>query len=236
MRTELGHRQRVKNRFRNEGLDHFDEVHALELFLFYAIPRKDTKPLARRLLNHFGSLVKVMEATPAALQQVEGVGVNTATYIKLLHEMVRYYLVNRDEKPTVLNDLNDCGNYLINFFHGKREESAWVLCLDGKKKLLACQKVSQGGVDSVAVSPRSVVEVALSVNAASVVLAHNHPSGFAVPSNVDVAVTYRIARGLDAVGVILADHIVVAENDFISMQQSGYYDPKNVTNVYGGVW
>lgn len=229
MRTELGHRQRVKERFRKEGLDNFDEVHALELLLFYAIPRKDTKPIARQLLDKFGSLAKVLEATPAALQQVEGVGQNTATYIKLLHETVRYYLVSRDETPTIFTDLNVCGDYLIKFFHGKREESAWVLCLDGKCKLLACQKISEGGADAVSVSTRSVVEVALSVNATSVILAHNHPGGFAKPSPADTAVTYRIAKGLDAVGVILADHIVVADNDYTSMAQSGAYDAKNVS-------
>lgn len=228
MRTELGHRQRVKDRFRSEGLDSFNEVHALELLLFYAIPRKDTKPIARRLLDRFGSLAKVLEATPEALQQVEGVGRNTATYIKLLHETGRYYLISRDETPTVLSDLNACGEYLVKFFHGKREEAAWVLCLDAKCKLLCCQKISEGGLDAVSVSPRRVIEVALSVNAASVILAHNHPSGLATPSPADEAVTYRVARGMDAVGIILADHIVVSENDFISMCQSGMYDPKKV--------
>lgn len=226
MRTELGHRQRVKDRFRKEGLDSFNEVHALELLLFYAIPRRDTKPIARRLLDKFGSLSQVMEATLESLQQVEGVGSNTALYIKLLHETGRYYLTNRDRSPHIFNDLNDCGNYLIHFFHGKRDESAWVLCLDAKRKLLTCQKICEGGLDAVSISPRRVIEIALSVNATSVVLAHNHPSGVASPSEADVIVTHRIARGMNAVGIILADHIIVADNDYVSLFQSGYFDPQ----------
>jgi len=228
MRTQSGHRQRTKERFRKEGLDSFEEVHALELLLCYAIPRKDTKPIARQLLDRFGSFAKVLEATPEALMQVDGIGVNAAGYIKLLHETGRYYLVSRDEAPTVLSDLNACGYYLVKFFHGKREEAAWVLCLDAKCKLLCCQKISEGGLDAVSVSPRRAAEVALSVNATSVILAHNHPGGLATPSQADTAVTYRIALAMSAMDIVLADHIIVSENDFISMFQSGYYDPKKV--------
>ena len=94
MRSNLGHRQRVKQRFRDEGLDHFEESHALELLLFYAVPRRDTKPLARRLLDTFGSFSKVLEADMQALCRVDGVGESVATYIKLLHASSRYYQTN----------------------------------------------------------------------------------------------------------------------------------------------
>lgn len=226
MRTDLGHRMRVKERFQKEGLDNFNEVHALELLLFYAIPRKDTKPVARRLLDKFGSFAKVLEATPETLQQVEGVGANTALYIKLMHATGRYFLISQERATNIFNDINDCGSYLIRFFHGKREESVWVLCLDAKRKMLSCQKISEGGMDSVAVSPRRVMEVAISVNATSVILAHNHPGGTASPSTMDIAVTQRMAMGLHTMGVILVDHIVVAENDFTSMLQTGNYRPE----------
>lgn len=222
MRTDAGHRKRMKDRFRKEGLDNFDEVHALELLLFYGVPRQDTKPIARRLLDHFGSFSKVLEAAPETLMQVEGVGEGISTFLNLINDTMRYYLVNREQAPEIFNDLNDCGKYLVNLFHGKREEEVWVLCLDGKKKLLSCQKISEGGLDSVSVSTRKVVEVALTVNAASVILAHNHPHGLALPSNADKLVTIQLRRNLEALGLALADHMIVGENDYTSLRQSNY--------------
>ena len=224
MRTDKGHRQRVKDRFRKEGLDGFEESHALELLLFYAIPRRDTKPVARRLLDKFGSLATVMEAPIEALQQVEGIGPGAATFLKLVHEMGGYYLKNRDQDVCILNDLNVCGDYLVKFFRGKRTESVWVLCLDAKCKLLACQQVAEGGVDCVSISPRSVMEVALNVNASSVILAHNHPGGYAKPSDSDVVTTRYLGKVLATMGLPLVDHFVVAEGDYISMRQSGLYE------------
>lgn len=222
MHTDAGHRKRMKDRFRKEGLDNFDEVHALELLLFYGVPRWDTKPIARRLLDRFGSFSKVLEATPEALMQVEGVGEGISTFLNLINDTMRYYLVNQEQAPEILNDLNDCGKYLANLFHGKREEEVWVLCLDGKKKLLSCQKISEGGLDSVSVSTRKVVEVALAVNAASVILAHNHPFGLALPSTADKLVTVQLRRNLKALGLELADHMIIGENDFTSLRQSNY--------------
>lgn len=220
MITDAGHRKRVKDRFRKEGLDNFDEVHALELLLFYCVPRKDTKPIARRLIDRFGSYDKVLEATPEALKKVEGVGEGIATYLNLLRDSMRYYLVSRDEEPTILDDPDKYTKYLANMFQGKREEEAWVLCLDGKGKLLNKQKVSEGGADSASVSVRSVVELALTVNASSVILAHNHPNGLALPSAADVIVTDQIYASLAALGIKLADHVIVGEYESTSMVQS----------------
>ncbi len=225
MRTDKGHRQRVKERFQKEGLDSFDERHALELLLFYAIPRRDTKDIARRLLDKFGSFSAVMEAPLKMLQQVEGIGPGASTFLKLVHDTGRYYLNNRDQGVTILDDLNKCGDYLTNFFHGRRTESVWVLCLDAKCKLLACQQIAEGGNDNVSISPRSIMEVALTVNASSVILAHNHPGGFAKPSDSDVLTTRYLGRVLASMGLPLVDHIVVAEGDYISMTQSGLYIP-----------
>lgn len=223
MRTNTGHRQRVKERFRKEGLDSFEESHALELLLFYAIPRRNTKEIARKLLDKFGSFSAVMEAPLPLLQQVEGIGPGASTFLKLVHETGRYYLKNRDDDVTILDDLNKCGDYLVNFFHGKRTESVWLLCLDAKCKLLACQQIAEGGNDNVSISPRSIMEVALAVNASSVILAHNHPGGYAKPSDADILTTKYLGKVLASMGLPLVDHIVVAERDFISMVQSGLY-------------
>lgn len=227
MLTDAGHRQRVKDRFRKEGLDSFDEVHVLELLLFYAVPQKDTKPLARALLDRFGSLPLVLEATVSELMAVPGVGENIATYLSLITAAGRYYQVKRSDKPQILDSSEKLSAYFIDRFFGMRNETVLLLCLDAKGKVLCCQKVGEGDVNSASIPIRRMMEIALSVNATAVVLAHNHPSGVAVPSIADRDTTERLAAALGAVDIILADHIVVADGDCVSMVQSRWYDPRH---------
>jgi DNA repair protein RadC len=220
-----GHRQRLKARFRTEGLDNFDEVQVLELLLFYCIPRIDTNPLAHRLLDRFGSLAQVLEAPASELERVEGMGSNAATFLSLTTAVGRYYLVNRSGQNTILNTTEKCGQYLISHFYGRRNETVFLLCLDAKCKLLCCREIGEGSVNSAGIPVRRIVETALAANATSVVLAHNHPSGIATPSTEDVYTTRRVAAALETVEVVLADHIVVADDDFVSLAQSGFYRP-----------
>ena len=225
MSLNEGHRQRVKNRFRQDGLDNFEEVHVLELLLFYCIPRIDTRPLAKQLIAEFGSLSQVLEATPEELMKIAGVGENVATFLKLITESGRYYQVNRHSKPQILNTTELCGSFLVPYFFGRRNETVFLLCLDAKCKLLCCKEIGEGSVNSASIPIRRIVEIALGVNATSVVLAHNHPSGLALPSGDDVVTTRRIAKALETVDVLLADHVVVSDDDFVSMAQSGLYRP-----------
>ena len=217
-----GHRQRLKNRFREEGLDNFTEVQALELLLFYCIPQKDTNPIAHDLINHFGSLSQVMEAPVEELMKVSGIGENAAVLLKLVTEMGRYYLVSRSQQFTALPTLDACANYLVPRFFGRRVETVFLLCLDAKCKVLCCKEVGEGSVNSAGISVRKIVELALGANASSVVLAHNHPSGVALASDEDILTTRRLAAALHAVEIHLADHIIVADDDYISMVQSGF--------------
>lgn len=226
MHSDTGHRDRVKDRFRREGLDGFAPVHALELILFYAIPQKDTKELARTLLNHFGSYTAVLEASAAELEAVPGVGKNVATYLNLLAAAGRYYQVQKAQQETILDDVEKYGNYLLQRFYARRVETVFLLCLDAKCKVLGCQLVGEGDVNSANIPMRRMVEIALASNATTVVLAHNHPSGLAIPSREDVQTTRQLASALGAMDIVLADHIVVADGDFVSMTQSGYYDPR----------
>lgn len=225
MTLHEGHRQRLRDRFRTEGLDNFDERHVLELLLFYCVPRKDTAPLAKSLLDHFGSLSQVLEASAEELEKVTGVGESVSTMLTLITAVGRYYLVNRSLRNEILNTTDKCGAYLLPYFYGRRNETVFLLCLDAKCKVLCCKEVGEGSVNSAAISVRRIVELALGVNATTVVLAHNHPSGLALPSGDDVQTTLRVAKALDAVEIRLIDHIVVAEDDFVSLAQSGFYSP-----------
>ena len=220
------HRQRVKKRFMGEGLDHFSELHALELLLFYGKPREDTNELAHDLLDHFGNLNQVLTAPPEQLMQVKGVGEHVAILLALVKGISQKYLIGHEDRRGALKTLRDCGNYLMDWFLGRRDETVILLCLDAKRIPLACRIVSEGSVNTAEVSVRKVVEAALAVNATSVVLAHNHPSGLAIPSREDVMTTRQLASALGAMDIVLADHVVVADGDFVSMVQSGYYDPR----------
>ena len=216
MSVHAGHRKRLKERFRQEGLDSFDELHVLELLLFYCIPQKDTNLLAHELLDRFGSLPQVLEATAEELEKVPGVGEHVSTLLTLITDISRYYMVSRSARFDVLLTNEQCGDYLLPYFVGRRDETVFMLCLDAKCKVLCCKEVGRGSVNSAGVPVRRVVETALGVNA----------TGLAIPSSEDIITTRRIAIALDAVGIVLADHIVVADDDFVSMVDSAYYRPE----------
>ena len=215
-----GHRQRLKERFLREGLDGFTDVQVLELLLFYVVPRQDTNPIAHDLLVRFGTLARVLDAPVSKLTQVKGISENGATFLKLVRELDRRYVLSQGQ-DIILNTIQDCCDYLSRFFKGKRNETVFLLSLDAKLKLLSCREVGEGSINYASVPIRRCVEMALEDGATSVILAHNHPSGIAVPSNDDIHTTRRLAMALSAVEIQLADHIVVAEDEYVSMVQSG---------------
>ena len=226
-----GHRQRVKNRFKKEGLDHFEPHEVLELLLFYCVPRKNTNDIAHALLKRFGTVRGVLNASEAELKKIPDVGDNVAVFLKLLKQLHRYYEVS--SVPDIpLNTIEDCGRYLIPRFYGRNNETVFLLCLDAKCKVLDCCLVGEGNVNSAAVPIRRIVEMSLDSNATSVVLAHNHPSGLALPSEEDILTTKRLATALSAVEIELTDHIVVADDDFVSMRLSGQYNPRDWQILY----
>lgn len=225
--THEEHRKRLRQRFLDEGLEGFTEIQALELMLFYCIPRRDTNELAHRLLERFGGLPQVLEAKAEDLCKVDGIGEGAATYLKLLPAFGAYYGIQRAKMSKKLDTLDECGQYLLPYFFGKSTETVYLLCLDAKRKVLGCPWIGEGSVNSASVPIRKIVETALALNATSVVLAHNHPSGVAMPSKEDVSTTKLLAATLAAVEVMLADHVVVADDDYVSLVQSGLLNPSD---------
>ncbi len=227
-----GHRQRLKERFLKEGLAGFNEINALELLLFYCVPRKDTNDLAHRLLNHFGSFDKVIDATQEQLEQVDGVGPQISAFLSMLPQLFRYYHnIKRNRKDAIMTNINDCGDFMLPKFMNQRNEMVYLLCMDAKRKVLSCDFIGEGSVNSANVPVRRIVETALNAGASVAVIAHNHPSGLALPSGEDVQTTKLLARALRTVDVILSDHLVFADNEFVSLAQSGYYDPERDTLI-----
>ena len=190
-----GHRQRSKRRYLALGAEGMEDHQLLELLLFYAIPRQDTNETAHRLIQRFGSLQGVLHAAPEELTSVEGVGENAAVLVRLVGDM--------------------------ELLAGEKKEMLYQVCLDAKGKLLTCRCISKGSVAASPVSVRQVVENALYAGASSIILAHNHPSGVALPSQQDLLVTRQIQEALSPLNIRLADHVVVADSDYVSMAESG---------------
>lgn len=216
-----GHRERMKRRFLEEGLDSFTDIQVLEMLLYYAIPRKDTNPIAHSLLETFGSLSQVLEADPQALKTVPGITDHAAVLLHMIPDICRFYQVDSISRSDILPTLDACGAYLVPRFLGRNRETVFLLCLDSKCKVLCCKELGEGSVNSANISIRKMVETALSASATTVILAHNHPSGIAIPSEEDIQTTRRVAAALRTVDIHLADHIVVADGDYVSMVQSG---------------
>ena len=179
-----GHRQRMKERFARHGLDSFAEHEVLELLLYYAIPRRDTNELAHTLLDRFGSLERVFLAPREELMKVPGVGEGAALLLTLV-PAVSQYTHRHAPQETILNSVDASGRYFMRLLRHERRELLYQACLDGKGKLLSCRCLSEGGVNMAAVTLRQIVEHALLSGASSVLLAHNHPSGIALPSASD---------------------------------------------------
>ena len=215
-----GHRQRKKQRFLQHGLDSFADHEVLELLLFYAIPRRDTNETAHRLLEHFGTLKAVLTASVEELQKVEGVGESAAAFLHLL-QAVGYRALRTAGDDTILNSVDSAGAYFQKLLRGERREVLYQVCLDAKGKVLSHKRLSSGTVSMAPVNVREVVENALYTDASGVLLAHNHPSGIALPSEDDRQITLQIRQALGTMGIELVDHIIVADNDFVSMAASG---------------
>lgn len=222
MGTHDGHRERLRRRYLTAGLDALDDIQVLELLLFFTIPRRDTNPIAHRLLEHFGGLASVLEASPEELQKVEGVSALSSVLLSLIPAVARRHLRERDNPGEILDTFSKCGRYLLPYFFGERDEVVYLLCLDGKLKVRNCQLMYRGSVNNVLVSARRLAETAIACGAAYVVLAHNHTNGIAVPSQDDEAATRRLRDALSGIGIQLIDHIVVANDDFVSMAESGF--------------
>ncbi|NCB74598.1 MAG: DNA repair protein RadC [Clostridia bacterium] len=221
MSVHDGHRERMKNKLLEAGLDAFDDHNVLELLLFYSMPRKDTNPLAHALINHFGSLEAVFEAPADELQKISGIGENTVALIKLIPEVCRRYAIDKNRSDNVLDSAEKAGNFLVPRYMFERDEVVYIICLDSKCKVLCCKELFRGVANTAEISIRKIAELALAKNASSVIISHNHTSGIALPSYEDEVTTKRIKAALGAMGITLSDHIVVADDDFISMADSG---------------
>ena len=218
-----GHRKRLKEQFLAHG-EAFHDHQLLELLLCYAIPQGDVNELSHVLLEKYGSLAGVLDALPQSLQQVPGVGEHTAVLLKLIPKLSGRYQEGRASLGTILDTTQAAMDFLSPYFRsGGRNEMVYLVCMDAKYKVLGCHKLGEGSVNAADITPRKVVEMALSNNATTVLLAHNHISGLALPSEADLITTRRLWTVLYSVGVVLEDHLIFADDDMVSLKDSGVF-------------
>ena len=217
-----GHRSRIRESYTEHGLDSFNDINALELLLFYCIPRKDTNELAHRLLEHFGSLYAVINASLEDLMDVPGISYNSAVLITLIPQIMKKSEVSRTKDIKTINNSSDAAKFLIPRFMNEQDEVLLMLCLDNKRSIICCKEIARGTVDSVDASSRRIAETALKQKAAAVIISHNHPEGIAAPSREDDFVTKNIYKALYAVGIELDDHIIIAGEKYFSLAKEGF--------------
>lgn len=216
-----GHRERLRDCFLEHGLDSFHEVQALELLLFYAIPRRDTNPVAHALLDHFGSLDAVFAASERELCDVPGVGKNTAALILLVPQIFKRSRVAAASEKRYIRNGREAAEYLRPRLDHEREEVALMICLDSQMSVINCVEIARGSINSVEFNIRRVVEIAMKSKASNVILAHNHPEGSPRMSREDDLVTGRIYKALDLMNIRLFDHIIVAGEQYASINDVG---------------
>lgn len=223
MEIHSGHRERMKKRFLETGLNGFDDVNVLELLLFYAIPRQDTNPVAHALLERFGSVHGVFEATVDDLKTVKGVGENAAILLHLIPQVCKRYMFSKKKRNEIITSLDDLYRYILPLFAFDAEEFLYMLCLDSGNRVLDCSQISQGAVDTVNVNSRKILEVAVARHASKIVLAHNHPSGILTPSYADIEISKRLESALKVFEIELMDHVIVGDGECISMRREGCF-------------
>jgi DNA repair protein RadC len=218
-----GHRQRLKKRFLENDRSALAEHELLELMLFFAIPLKDTKPLAKDLLHRYKNIKTIISTPPEELVAIDGIGDSVATLLKLFNEVNLHILETKlKDKKNAIASPAELIPYLKACFSAETKETFAVAALDSRNQILNTKplKQQQGTVDQAPVYPREIAEYALNLKATRIIIAHNHPSGHASPSPADQQITKVIKDSLKLLGIELLDHIIIAGDTYYSFQEN----------------
>jgi len=214
-----GHRKRLRERYKKVKLKGWQDYEILELLLTYVIPRKDTKPVAKRLIRSFKSLSGVLETPKEDLQEIEGVGERTALLFDLLKQSSVKYLKENLDNRDILSSPEAVYNYLRASLKGCKNEELKAIFLNSRNAPIAIEKIQEGTVNKSVVYPRKVIEQALRHKAVSVIFAHNHPGGSLKPSFDDREMTERLKSALNTVDIALLDHIIISSQGYFSFKE-----------------
>jgi len=217
----LGHRERLRRKLLDAGPDALADYELLELLLFFAILRRDTKPIAKALITRFGSLGNVLAAPPEALKEVEGVGESTVAVVKAAQAAALRLLREEVKDSPLLNNMERLTNYLTAVMARESVEQFRVLFLDTRNRLIADEAQARGTVNHTPVYPREVMRRCLELGATALILVHNHPSGDPTPSRADVEMTAEVKAAAGALGIVLHDHLIIGNGRQLSFRREG---------------
>ncbi len=216
-----GHRERLRARLLGGGAEALADYELLEFLLFAAIRQGDTKPLAKGLIAHFGSFAAVLNAEPAALTQVKGMGEASAASLHAVSLAARRMARGAVQEQPVLGSWQALLDYLTIDMGHLKHERVRVLYLDTRNRLILDHLAAEGSVDEAAIHPREVIRRAFDIGATALILVHNHPSGDPEPSRADIAITNRIAEAGRLLGVTVHDHVIVGRGTHVSLRAKG---------------
>lgn len=209
--TRHGHRGRLRDRFLDRGLKGFSDSEILEVLLSFGTPRSDCKEQARALLKRFGGFAQVLDAPPATLQEVRGVGPKNAFALHFMQAAATHYLAERIKKKHYLTSAKDVVAYLSHSMRGRKKELFTVIFLDSSHAVIESQIVAEGTINLNTIYPREIIALALQYHAAALVVAHNHPSGTLTPSQQDIILTRTLYLLCSSMQLQLLDHLIIGD-------------------------
>ena len=218
-----GHRQRIRDKFLKNGGSSFADYELLEAYLTIAIPRRDVKPLAKQLIAKFGSFADVISAKNEDLLAISGVGENTVFALKMVQEASKRlsWEVLKNSDAPVIASMDALIDYCRMSMAYQDVEEFRLIYLNGKNMVIDETVQQKGTVNHVAIHPREVVKAALEKKASAVIMVHNHPTGDTTPSKADIDVTRKVKEALDAMGIVLHDHVIVGKFGYYSFRDAG---------------
>ena len=223
-----GHRERVRKKFLENGFNGLEDYEILELLLFYVIPRKDTKAIAKELIKKFKTLANVLKADTLELKTINGLGDVAITFLKMIGALpARIYKDELKNQKLIKDDKNKITDkeVLLSFLRNKigyeDVEKFYVIYLSISNEVIAFEESSSGTLDRSSIYPREIYKRVIMENAKSIIIAHNHPSGNTCPSKCDIDITNEIARGLKNFGALLLEHIIITRDSYFSFLEEG---------------
>lgn len=216
----FGHRERLRERFREGGADALPDYELLELILFRAIPRRDTKPLAKALIARFGSFAEAVQAPDALLQEMPGAGEAVIAEIRLIRAAALRLMRGQVMKRPLLDTWSKLLDYCRAAMAFEMKEQFRILFFDKRNRLIADEVQQQGTVDHTPVYVREVIKRSLELSATAIILVHNHPSGDPTPSRTDIDMTKKIVAAAGNIGIAVHDHIIIGRDGHISLRSA----------------
>ena len=223
-----GHRERVRKKFLENGFNGLEDYEVLELLLFYVIPRKDTKAIAKELIKKFKTLANVLKADTLELKTIDGLGASSITFLKMMGALpAKIYKDELKNQRLIKDDKNKISDkeVLLSFLRNKigyeDVEKFYVIYLSSSNEVIAFEESSSGTLDRSSIYPREIYKRVIMENAKSIIIAHNHPSGNTCPSKCDIDITNEIAKGLKNFGALLLEHIIITRDSYFSFLEEG---------------